>query len=193
MDYLYAFLGGLLCKIYDDLNDNSMIGGHVQELLKGSQWILLTLLSYNDFNFALFNFIANGMNAANNWKEWNHSYETSLLCLTPLFLLISFSSRSTLTIYDLIYICIWFITMYVEPLIVTEEFSNRKLYLRMFGSFNAIISILGGLYFGISPSCIKISFYCLGYCLFSSGFQAYLLRSCGVGSVGNVVSNLVVS
>jgi hypothetical protein len=175
MEYLYAFLGGLLCKVYDDLNDNGMIGEHAQEILKGSQWIILTLLSYNDFNFALFDFIANGLNAANNWNEWNHPYETSLLWLTPLFLLVSFSSRSILTIYDVIYISVWFTTMYLEPLFVTEESSKRKLYLRILGSINAAISILLGLYFGISISCIKISFYCLGYCLFSSGFQAYLL------------------
>ena len=66
MDYLYAFLGGLLCKAYDDFNDNHMIGSHVQELLKGSQWILLTLLSYNDFNFALVNYVINALNALIN-------------------------------------------------------------------------------------------------------------------------------
>jgi hypothetical protein len=171
----YAFLGGVLCKVYDDLNDNHMIGGHVQEILKGSQWILLTLLSYNDFNFALLNFIGNGLNAVNNWEEWKFPYETSLLILTPLFLLISFSTRSMLNIYDILYISVFFGSMYLEPLFITEESSTCKLYMRISSTVGAIIGVLLGLYFGTSMFCIKIGFYCIGYCLVSSGFQAYLL------------------
>jgi hypothetical protein len=175
MDYLYAFLGGVLCKLYDDLNDNHMIGGYVEELLKGSQWILLTLLSYNDFNFALLNLIGNGLNAINNWEAWKVPYETSLLILTPLFLLISFSSRAMLNIYDILYISVFFGSMYLEPIFITEESSRRKMYTRMLSTVGAIIGILLGLYFGISICCIKIGFYCFGYCLVSSCFQAYLL------------------
>ena len=44
-----AFLAGLLAKVYDDLTDNHMINPLGQEILKGLQWMLLTLLSYNDF------------------------------------------------------------------------------------------------------------------------------------------------
>jgi hypothetical protein len=104
MDYLYAFLGGLSCKIYDDLYDNGMIGSHVQEVLKGSQWILLTLLSYNDFNFSILAYIANGLNALNNWEEWKHPYETSLLLLYPFLICISFWSRAYLNVYDILVI-----------------------------------------------------------------------------------------
>ena len=175
MDYLYAFLGGLSCKIYDDLNDNGMIGSHIQEVLKGFQWILLTLLSYNDFNFSLLNYIANSANAVSNWKEWNHPYESSLLMLCPLFLLVSFSSRFIPNMYDAIYVTIWLLTMILEPIIFKEEYSHKKLYSRIFASLCAVLSICIGIYVGISTSFIKVSFYCLGYCLFSSGFQAYLL------------------
>jgi hypothetical protein len=175
MDYLYAFLGGVTAKMYDDMYDNGMIGGHFQEILKGSQWILLTLLSYNDFNFALLNYIGNALNAINNWSQWNYSYERALLWLAPLFLIISFSTRSMLNIYDILYISVFFLTMCLEPLFITEESSTRKLYTRILSTVGGIIGILLGLYFGIKMCCIKIGFYSIGYCLVSSGFQIYLL------------------
>jgi len=177
MDYLYAFLGGLLCKVYDDFNDNNMIGGHVQELLKGAQWILLTLLSYNDFNFALVNYVLNALNALNNWEEWKFSYETSLLALTPVFLLISFHTVKYFSLYDCAYLVVFIFCMAVEPLIIKEEFSYRKLVLRLIALINSIFGVIFGIYIGVSPSFVKLSCYCTGYCLFSSGFQAYLLTS----------------
>jgi len=175
MDYLYAFLGGLSCKIYDDLNDNGMIGSHVQEVLKGSQWILLTLLSYNDFNFALINYIINGLNALNNWEEWKFSYETSLLILTPIFLLISFHTANYFSNYDLFYLVVFVLCMGLEPLIIKEEFSYRKFIVRIIALIISILGIVLGIYLGVSPSLVKISCYATGYFLFSSGFQAYLL------------------
>jgi hypothetical protein len=177
MDYLYAFLGGLLCKIYDDLNDNGMIGEHSQELLRGSQWILLTLLSYKDFNFSIFAYIANGLNAISNWNEWNHPYETSLLLLYPFLLVISFSTISWLNVYDYIFVVIWIVGMFLEPYIVPEEFSYKKLILRIFGCFFASFAIFIGSILNVSQSLIKICIYGLGYSLFSSGFQAYLLMN----------------
>jgi hypothetical protein len=175
MDYLYAFLGGLLCKVYDDLNDNSMIGGHIQELLKGSQWILLTLLSYNDFNFALINYIINGLNSLNNWEEWKFSYETSLLVLAPVFLLISFHTAKYFSVYDWFYLVVFVLCMALEPLIIKEEFSYRKFIIRTIALINSIFGVIMGIYLGVSPSLVKISCYAIGYFLFSSGFQAYLL------------------
>jgi hypothetical protein len=175
MDYLYAFLGGLTCKIYDDLNDNGMIGGHVQELLKGSQWILLTLLSYNDFNFSIFAYIANGLNALVNWKEWNHPYETSLLVLYPFLLFISFWSRSYLNMYDIIVAVYIVMTLLIEPILFKEEYSTTKFYSRVYALVLSFVAICIAPYFDISPFLVKFLYYSLGYDLFSTGFQAYLL------------------
>jgi hypothetical protein len=176
MDFLYAVLGGISCKLYDDLNDNQMIGPRVQEILKGTQWILLTLLSHNDFNFATINLIANAGNALNNWGEWNHPYETSLLCLAPLFLLISASTAHWLTVSDIVCSSIWIVGMFLEPMFVTEEVSKRKFYLRLFGILLALVPAIGGmLYFDISHSIIKVCMYCVGYSTTSACFQAYML------------------
>ena len=175
MDYLYAFLGGLLCKVYDDLNDNGMIGEHAQEILKGSQWILLTLLSYNDFNFSIFGYIANGLNALVNWNEWNHPYESALLILYPFLVCISFWSRSYLNIYDGIVILYILLTLLIEPILFKEEYSTNKFYSRMYAVVLSLIAICIAPYFNISTSLMKFLYYSLGYDIFSSGFQAYLL------------------
>jgi hypothetical protein len=175
MDYLYAFLAGLLCKVYDDFNDNNMIGSHIQELLKGSQWMLLTLLSYNDFNFALINYIVNALNAVSNWKEWNFPYESSLLILAPVFIFISFRTERYFSVCDWAFL-LWFtLVMAFEPLIITEEFSYRKLISRLVAVIISILGVVIGIHIGTSPSIIKVSCYAVGYSLFSSGFQAYLL------------------
>lgn len=176
MEFFYTFLGGLLCKIYDDLTDNSILkDGIFKEVLKGSQYILLTLISYNDFNFALLNYIINVGNAINNWTEWHFPYETSMLILAPFFVLISFSTRFIPQIIDYIFIFFSITTLALEPLIIKEEYSYRKFVVRLGTFLLVILSIFGGTYFGISPSFLKVSYYALGYFLFSSIFQGYLL------------------
>ena len=176
MEYLYAFLGGMLNKIYDDLFDNKIItDDFAKEMLKGAQWILLTLLSYNDFNFALCFYSVNVLNAIYNIKEWSFPYEKSLLAIFPFLLLISFNTAYYITTLDMAYIFIFATTNIIEPLVITEEFSNLKFVSRIFATLCSFGAIVGGLYFGISTTFNKISFYCFGYCLVSACFQAYLL------------------
>ena len=176
MEFVYAVLGGVSCKIYDDFNDTRMIGSHIQEILKGTQWILLTLLSYNDFNFAAINLIANAGNALNNWSEWNHPYETSLLCVVPIFLLISISTARWLAVCDILYSIGLILALLIEPIFITEEFSTRKLYIRILGVVvTFLMAIVGFIYLGVSSSVIKASLYGTGYFLISSCFQAYKL------------------
>jgi hypothetical protein len=174
MDFLYAFLGGISCKLYDDLNDNQMIGPRVQEILKGTQWILLALLSHNDFNFAVINFIMNALNASNNWGEWKHPYESSLLLLTPIFLLTSLSTRMLPGIYDAIYVAIFVISMAVEPLFIHEEFSYRKLIIRLVYVIGTIVGVVF-LNDVVSNSFLKLGYYGIGYLSTSVCFQAYML------------------
>ena len=177
MEFVYAVLGGISCKLYDDLNDNHLIGSHIQEILKGSQWILLALLSYNDFNFAVVNLIANAGNALNNWGEWNHPYETSLLCLAPLFVVISASTAQWLPLYDGIcaVVCISILT--IEPSFIHEEFSRRKLCTRIGLLLASLAWILIATYIGISTSLLKLYYYGVGYYSVSSLFQVYMLST----------------
>lgn len=176
MEFILPILAGISCKLYDDLNDNKLLTNEVfKECLKGSQWILLTLLSYNDFNFAVSNYIINLLNAINNWNEWNHGYETSLLILCIFFIPISFSSRKPASYMDIFYI-LWFIVcMSIEPLITTEEYSIKKFLQRCIAFVYSVSGVVIGLYFNVSMSFIKISLYAIGYTLISSIFQLYML------------------
>lgn len=175
MDLLCAFLGGVSCKLYDDFNDNSMIGPHIQEILKGSQWILLALLSYNDFNFMLILFMKAAVNAFINWPEWNHPYETSLLWVTPFLLIISISTAHWVSVIDTVCIAAYIVSQFVDVFVFTEEFSERKMYERIGGTFSAATTALFIMYFGTSNSLVKNCIYFAGYCLTSACFQAYML------------------
>lgn len=175
MEHLFAFLGGVTNKLYDDLHDNGLITPSTQEILKGSQWMLLTLLSHSDFNFTLINYIINGLNAINNHEAWKYPYEKALLILYPFLLIISYRTMSSFSIYDGLCILILISVLALEPLIIKEEYSYRKLFMRIFISISTIIGIFIGINFGISNSILKLLIYSLGYALVSSCFQAYLL------------------
>ena len=70
-EIIYALFAGISCKVYDDFNDNNLIKSDLaKEILKGSHWILITLVSMNDFNFSVMwylmcfaNYIANQTNS----------------------------------------------------------------------------------------------------------------------------------
>jgi hypothetical protein len=172
-----AFLAGLLAKVYDDLTDNHMINPLGQEILKGLQWMLLTLLSYNDFNFAFINYVMNLIHGYFNDEAFSKPYEKSLLILYPILLVISFPTIQAVNIYTWFYIICFIGVMGIEPILIPEEYSYKKLISRIVVSINLFIGIVLSYYFDISPSLIKLVYYSLGYGLFSSGFQAFLLMS----------------
>jgi len=177
MEFGYAFLGGTIAKAYDDLYDNKIVTNETaKEVLKGFHWCFLTLLSHNDFNFTLAFYIANALNACANWESgYNFPYETSLLTVYPFFLLINYSTRAYFNPYDWMYAIFYMLGMFIEPFIVTEEYSYSKLFSRMLLSFYFVLGILVIPYLDVSPSIAKILYYSLGYSLFSSGFQMYAL------------------
>jgi hypothetical protein len=178
MDYLYAFLAGVLCKLYDDLHDNNLFTSDLQkELLKGSQWILLTLMFMNNFNFALFFSIFCFCNAISNWGEWKFPYESALLILSPFFLVVSFHSRESISFYQMCAIALLMITPKTEPYFFPEESSFKKLAVRTFGIFTSGFYIVIIPYLGLPSFLINFFYNCIGYCIVSSIFQAYLLMN----------------
>lgn len=176
MDFVLSFLGGVSCKAYDDLYDNNLLKNDIlKESLKGSQWILLTLLSHNDFNFSIIALIVNGLNAIFNYAEWNHGYETSLMILYPVFLILSFSTRKWLTYMEVFYLLFISGSMIFDPLVITEEYSFRKFIQRNLIFLVSVFSVLIGLYFNLSMSILKLGMYSAGYFITSSIFQGYML------------------
>jgi hypothetical protein len=177
MDYTYACLGGIVAKVYDDLSDNDLLDPLVGEILKGCFWILLTLLSYNDFNFSVLNYGVNALNAYSNPSGYKDPYETTLLILAPFFILISYSTAFFPSVKDLMYILTFVVGMFLEPLFVTEEFSFRKLLMRVFFCISSVVWVIVGVYMGVAPSYIKLLCFGIGYFFVSAGFQAYLLTA----------------
>lgn len=175
MDILFSILGGISAKIYDDMSDNGLLTNKlIEELLKGSQWVFLTLISHNDFNFTSFIFFINFLNLITNWNAW-YDYEISLQILYVLFIPLSFSTRKQLSFVDMLYILCFSICMGLEPLIITEEYSQRKFLFRSITTLVIYIGLFVGHYNGVSWSLLKVGMYSLGYALVSSIFQLYML------------------
>jgi hypothetical protein len=176
MDYVYAFLAGLVGKIYDDISDNQLTTNlTLLESLKGSQWVLLTLLSHSDFNFALLFYGINIANLIGNPNGWDFPYEQSLTIICLFFIVISYHTASFLTMYD-ICVLIWFLTgMLIEPIIITEEYSYKKLISRTIIFIGLCCGLLFAAYFSVSLSIKKIIIYSIAYAITSITFQMYLL------------------
>jgi len=93
MDILYAVIGGVSAKMYDDIVDTPIeVSELVKECLKGLQWISLTLLCVRDFNFliAIYGYVY--INYLSNPDAFASPYEFSLLVLVPLFFILSLYS-----------------------------------------------------------------------------------------------------
>ena len=180
MEFLYAFLGGLTNKIYDDLIlDNKIIKSEIlEEIFKGFQWIMLTLISVNDFNLSFTGYtilLGNSFLSPNGFAE---PYDKSILILYPLLLIISFSTRTYLTTIDIIiYVICLFITGILDPMFTKHEVSPLKLGFRLlfFIACGSIILLSNYFDISISKSVITILYYISGYTLFSCCFQFYCL------------------
>jgi hypothetical protein len=176
MEYLYPVLGGVLNKIYDDLDDNNLLKNDIfRESLKGSEWILLTLLSHSDFNFTAMLYAVNITNYLVKSDCYEGSYETSLLLLYPIFFLISFHTMQALNMYDIVFLIGYLFTFAIEPILIKKEYSATKLILRATVLVFTLITIPYYSYFNISPSIVKMVYYSVGYLLVSVCFQAYFL------------------
>lgn len=179
MDYLYAFLTGASLKLYDDLSDNKLIeeNGLAMHAIKGIPLIFLTLTAQNDFNFEAIFTAMNIFSLLGDPDPYRVPYVQSHFVFNFILLIVTFHTRTYFSLYDLGYILCFVSVMFLESLLIKEEFSYKKLLSRIVVSTNLGIGILISSYFGISKSVIKNSTLALGYALMSCGFQAYLLAS----------------
>ena len=189
MDNLSAALCGISGKVYDDLYDNKITDNQtIFETLKGSQWILLTLLSYSDFNFAFLFYIINVINSVGNPNGWKPAYEKALLIFFPFLILISYHTVKYLTPYDMS-ILTWFVcVMAFEPYFIPEEQGFRKLISRSLITIGLLTGLAFSYIFPVSVSIRKIIVYSLGYAITSVGFQLYLLSRTTERSVTTTTS-----
>ena len=176
MDIIISLIGGISAKVYDDIVDtNIQVTDTFKESLKGVQWVTLTLLSVNDFNFTLLFYIINILNYSGNPDANSMPYEYSLLVIFPFLMLLNYNTIKSINIINLLLFIPFMILMFIEPCIITENVSLKKLISRSLISSGLLILILLNNYFNLSPSILKIAIYCLGYAITSSLFQYYML------------------
>jgi hypothetical protein len=172
MEFLYATLSGISAKLYDDLTDNNLLKNETaKEILKGSQWILLTLISQADFNFALPFYLTAFANSISDTEAFVSPYEKSLLFLYPFLLVISLHTVKAFTFGDFLFAACTTLALLTEPFINSEEYSYRKLGTR-FAAFVWSLIMLRFLTF--SPSVKKAFHFFVGYSFISCCFQVYM-------------------
>jgi len=185
---VYTILGGIVCKVYDDLNDMDILkSDRLNEVLKGLTWIFLTLISMNDFNFSAVLYAVNLVNSISNLKEWQNPYESSLLYLYPIFLILSFHTRAYLTFTDSIICILTILGSYIEPYILNEEISYKKIITRVIGIVNCSILLYLSSYFNISSMILKILYATIAYNITSVFFQVYQLSCSTADSSTNTI------
>lgn len=180
MDYTFAAIGGISCKIYDDIVDNNIeVTDTFKEALKGIQWMILAVLSINDFNFTVFFYIINFLNFLNNNEAFSLPYEHSLLYVYPLLLFFNYNTAQVFNYIDIIPIMLCFLAGAVESYIFPEDLSNKKIISRSVACLGAFIL----LFVGLSTFMNKIILYGLFYGLTSVLFQLALINGLVKGEV----------
>lgn len=169
-----ALVAGIACKVYDDIVDTDIkVSDVMKESLKGIQWMFLAILSVNDFNFTLLMLLSNVAHHLTNKEAFSMPYERSLLYVYPILLLLSFHTREYLNIYSIFIIILIIFFFYMEPLIIIENISYKKIISRFLGILFFILLLYNYSY--ISHSIIKYIYYCIGYFVISILFQLYML------------------
>lgn len=172
-----AVLAGVVCKMYDDVNDNQRLQQYknpiLMEALKGLHFISATILSIESPIFFLILYLMNALNRITNRKGFSEPYERSgFYSFAILFLFIDYSKIVTLSKYDYGMICLYLLGSLVESKISKEEISKFKMFFR-FG-MSAIMLLLINI-FNLTDGVIYISLYNIGYTILSSLVQYYSL------------------
>jgi hypothetical protein len=176
MDIIIPLLGGISAKLYDDIIDEKIeVNDIIKECLKGVQWMILAILSVNDFNFILIFYVMNVLNYIGNPSAFSGSYEFSLLLMVPLLFVLNFDTIHSFHYIDILIIISFFIVFFVEPILIPNNVSYTKLIFRSIGTLFLILYFLWRDYLQISPSIMKINNYLIGYGTVSVMFQIYSL------------------
>jgi hypothetical protein len=175
-DYITTASLGVVSKLYDDLVDNSIIGdGIIKESLFTLLCFLLSAVSYNDFSFSLIVYFLNFFSFIGSPEQFENNKEKSLIYAFPILILFSISSLNSVSFLEVILLILTTILAFFESFLIKEDVSVRKLIIRSLGTFLSIVVIIGGPFFSISKSTIKLFLFGIGYLLTSVFFQIYSL------------------
>ena len=105
-------------------------------------------------------------------------YENALLFIFPIILVFTnYSTFESIKYFD-IYVCISFLLgMFYEPIFITDEISNIKMYSRISLVLYYIFLLILNYYFELSEWVKIIIFYNIGYLCISSLFQYLMINN----------------
>ena len=197
-----SFLIGVIMKIYDDLNDNNLFEyfnilkekDYINHFLIGVFYICLTISAFKQPVLFLGNTIYFVANMFFDKKEFDHPHEFTCLILSILLTLYLLFFENLIGntfdvlkkiylilcdknkyIYLITFTIINIIIIYIEYLLLNNEYSYKKLILRiLFLTTNIILFVITK---NILPNIIIYSLlYLIGYYLISCIFQVILIR-----------------
>ena len=132
MDLILPGVTGGLVKLYDDLVDMKQIEDGI---LKESMFTLICLLfgaiSHGDFLTAFIFYFMNFANYMADSTAWKNNKEKSILLTFPVLLLVTFNKFQPIHQYDYGLFGVLMIGAFIEAFIIKEEYSIRKLTIRM--------------------------------------------------------------
>jgi len=181
MSVAASLVGGIACKMYDDITDNDMLSEFKRdtflEFLKGIHYITFTSVSIKHPLFFYIQYIGNFVNYLSNNDAFSRPYEHSaIFSFLLLFLLVDHTQRDKINTLDSLMVLGFISTMFMEPIFNKyifndHEFSKGKLIIRLLLLFGSI------LYFSLGSSdSSKVLFaYYIGYFLISVTTQYYSL------------------
>lgn len=179
---MLPFLAGALIKLYDDLVDDNVIltNPYATTAILTLQVAVTTLVVANEFwlcvAFVLFNVVC----AIARPSEYASPWAVSHILLAPVLLWVSWGSRSPFQMTDLPWSLAVLVGAGLEVNAFPEEFSWKKLAVRLLGSVFGLAAIQSGT---LSSSLRTAVWIHVGYCMASSVFQALCLgnpRACHV-------------
>jgi hypothetical protein len=192
-----AFLGGLSCKLYDDLNDNIVLNkfynATFMEYLKGIHYVSFVSVSMNDPLFFIICYIGCFLNHIRNGDAFKEPYEHSLLySFILLFIILDYTKiTNDVESIDIILLSMFFFSMFMEKMVMRYfgkdvEFSTLKLKLRTLAFITCILAYL----FCKSKSLKHLFTYLIGYVILSILIQYYSLLKTNNAKSDDVVDNV---
>ena len=173
MDVFLALLAGSAAKIYDDCVDNKLITNEYHiKMLETLQCFLLGGLSVNNFTFSIIASTITICNYIGGKGQYSNPYEFSLIAMYPIFIILSYSKREYLNLFDWLLFLFLCAVLALEPMLIKEDSSPRKLVMRfLYTAF--FISTMPFYYKLLSNGVFLTILYILGYAMVSVGFQIY--------------------
>jgi CDP-diglyceride synthetase len=173
MDIFLALLAGSTAKIYDDCVDNKLITNEYHiKMLETLQCFLLGGLSINNFTFSIIASAITICNYIGGKGQYSNPYEFSLIAMYPIFIILSYSKREYLNLFDWILFLFLCGVLASEPILIKEDSSPRKLVIRFLYTVFFILTM--PFYYKLLSNGVFLTLlYILGYVAVSVGFQIY--------------------